>query len=93
MEKILAKLNELLDAAKRSPFYPDRKIIRGAVAGAVTAVVAAVGLSASPLVGAIAVLVIAEATAYLTKPAARDVRKRLEKSSGRAVIDRDKVKV
>lgn len=72
LSAVVQKVQDVLHALQASPLYPERKVINGAVAGAVTAVVVALGLSASPLAAALATLVVAKVTAYLSKPSVQD---------------------
>lgn len=75
MSDILNKIKAALSWAQEQDWYPERKVIRGAIAGVATALVTALGLSASPLVAALASVVVAKATAYLVKPRKADVRR------------------
>jgi hypothetical protein len=77
MKDLLAKVKVYLTELQKQPFYPERKVIRGAVAGLAAAVVAAVGLSASPLVAGLVAPAVAAVVSYLAKPAEPDLLRRV----------------
>lgn len=74
---IFETVKSLLARAQAQPWYPERKVIAGAVAGVVAALVAALGpVAAGPLVASLAAVAVAKVTAYLAKPSQRDVLRR-----------------
>ena len=89
LKEIVAKLTALKDKLQTSPLYPDRKVINETVSGLATALLVTLGLSASPLVGALAAVLVGALVGYLSKPDVADIARR----APTAVVRADRVKL
>lgn len=75
MANVLNKIKSALQWAQAQSWYPERKVIHGALAGIAASLVLALGLSTSPLVASLVAVLVAKGTAYLTKPRKADVQR------------------